>query len=264
MPDLSALELPALELIRPDWPAPSNIRAFTTTRRGGFSEGPWSSLNLGNSCGDDSQHVEQNRQRLHTLLPAEPHWIKQVHGNCVLELSEHTDSGTEADAVISTNPGQVCTVLHADCLPILFCNHAGTKVAAAHAGWRGLAAGVVEATILAMDHDPDELMAWLGPAIGPTAFEVGQNVYDAFVDIDVNCSVAFRPYRDRWLADLYQLARLALLKAGVRQVYGGQYCTYLDQERLFSYRRDGVTGRMATLVWMLEASLESERSLGIE
>ena len=158
--------------------------------------------------------------------------------------------GTGADAIVSHHPGQVCAVLTADCLPVLFCNQAGTSVAAAHAGWRGLAAGVLEATVLSMECKPADLMAWLGPAIGPRAFEVGKDVYDTFVSLSAENVIAFRPHGDRWLADLYRLARLALARIGVSQVLGGGYCTYSDSRKFYSYRRDGVTGRMASTIWL--------------
>ncbi len=243
-------ERPEIELIRPDWPAPANVHAFTTTRNGGFSRGPWSSLNLGKSCGDDPQHVEQNRRLILSLLPCEPRWLNQSHGVNVADCNKTNGPATTADAIVSRKPGQVCSILTADCLPVLFCNRSGTRIAAAHAGWRGLAAGVLEATVLAMGCEPDELKAWLGPAIGPQAFEVGKDVYDAFVNLHPDNATAFKPHRDRWLADLYQLARLALARAGVTQVSGGQYCTYLEKDRFFSYRRDGQTGRMLTAVWL--------------
>ena len=235
-------------MIRLEWPAPANVRAFTTTRNSGFSRGTWSSLNLGLNCGDDAQHVEQNRRLLTSLLPSEPHWLKQVHGTSVVRWDEANER-IEADAMVGDQVGQVCAVLTADCLPVLFCNKAGTRVAAAHAGWRGLAAGVLESTVLAMGCEPRELIVWLGPAIGPQAFEVGKDVYDAFVNLENENAVAFKPHGNRWLADLYQLARLALGRIGVSQVSGGGYCTYSDTKRLFSYRRDGVTGRIASMIW---------------
>jgi hypothetical protein len=256
MPDAPGFDLPGIQVIEPDWPAPDNVRAFTTTRTGGFSMGRWSSLNLGSNCGDDPQHVEQNRQRLRRLLPADPHWLKQVHGNHVVKFSENTSTEPEADAIVCTRAGQVCAILHADCLPVLFCNKAGTQVAAAHAGWRGLSCGILEATISMMDCNPNKLMAWLGPAIGPQAFEVGQDVYDSFVNADSEYSTAFKPHGDRHLADLYQLARMLLIKAGINQISGGQHCTYAEQGRFFSYRRDGKTGRMATVIWLQVQKLD--------
>jgi len=250
MLDLPGSDLPTIEVIQPDWPAPANVQAFTTTRNHGFSTRQWSSLNFGKACGDDPLHVKQNRALLRALLPGDPPWIRQVHGKTVASWDEGYDPQSKADAIVSNQKGQVCAVLTADCLPVLFCNKAGTKVAAAHAGWRGLAGGVLEATVLAMNCSPADLMAWMGPAIGPRAFEVGSDVYDAFADLNVENSTAFKPHGDRWFANLYQLARLALSRAGVEQVSGGQYCTYSESEIFFSYRRDRVTGRMATTIWL--------------
>lgn len=243
-------ELAAIELIRPDWPAPANIHAFTTTRNGGFSQGSWDSLNLGLSCGDDSQHVEKNRRLLSRILPSEPRWLRQVHGTAVIGWDRANIPGTGADAIVSKQAGQVCAVLTADCLPVLFCNTAGTHIAAAHAGWRGLAAGVLEATVLAMECKPADLTVWMGPAIGPRTFEVGKDVYDAFTNLNIENSIAFKPYQDRWLADIYQLAGMALGRMGITQISGGQHCTYEEQDSFFSYRRDGETGRMASVAWL--------------
>jgi YfiH family protein len=243
---------PKIELIKPDWNAPPNVRAFSTTRHHGFSQGQWSSLNLGGSCGDSPEHVRKNRELLQRMLPGKPPWLKQMHGNRVVDWADASQSTCEADAVFTSGTGQVCAVLTADCLPVLFCDKAGTKVAAAHAGWRGLAAGVLEATVAAMDCDPAELMAWMGPAIGPQAFEVGRDVYDAFLGLNAENHTAFRTKNDRWLANLYQLAEFALEKTGVRESVSGLNCTYFDHERFFSYRRDGQTGRMATGIWLTD------------
>jgi len=250
MPDSHLDAIPLHDLITPDWLAPGNVRAFSTTRKCGFSKGQWGQLNLGAHCGDNPEHVHQNRDLLQGLLPSCPRWLRQVHGTAVADWSDTYHPEIEADAIVSSQPGQVCAVLTADCLPVLFCNKAGTKVAAAHAGWRGLAAGVLESTVLAMDSDPSQLMAWMGPAIGPEAFEVGEDVFKEFTDLHPDNRIAFRPYNDRWLADIYELARMALLRVGVQQVYGGQYCTYSESKRFFSYRRDGVTGRMVSLIWL--------------
>jgi len=239
-----------LKCISPDWPAPANVQAFTTTRVGGISRGQWNSLNLGGNCGDDPRHVQKNRILLRTLLPAKPHWLQQVHGRQVVSLDEDFDPEQTADASICSTASRVCAVLSADCLPVLFCNKQGTRVAAAHAGWRGLVDGVLEATVAEMDCKAASLMAWLGPAIGPQAFEVGQDVYDAFLQRDAGNAIAFKPHSARWLADIYTLARLALAKAGVKNVSGGEYCTYTDKKKFFSYRRDGETGRMASVIWM--------------
>jgi len=242
------IDLPIVEQIQPDWPAPANVRAFSTTRQGGFSQQPWDSLNLGDNCGDDPQHVRENRQFLETLLPSKPQWLRQVHGTRIVNLDDG-EALIEADASTTTKAGKVCAILTADCLPVLFCDRAGTKIAAAHAGWRGLANGVLEATVAAMGCNPGDLLAWLGPAIGPRAFEVGQDVVDAFTQAHNDNNIAFKPHGDRWLADLYKLARLALGRVGVKEISGGQYCTHTQQDKFFSYRRDGKTGRMATVIW---------------
>lgn len=239
-------------VIRPDWAAPANVRAFTTTRTGGFSHGAWASLNLGDHCGDDPGHVSGNRRKLRALLPAEPYWLQQVHGRKVVRLGARAVTGVRADAAWTSAAGRVCCVLSADCLPVLFCDRAGTRVAAAHAGWRGLAAGVLEATVQAMDCNPAELLAWMGPAIGPQAYEVGQDVHDAFTAQAKTHERAFKRHGERWLADLYQLAAAVLAGAGVGWVGGGHHCTFTEKPRFFSFRRDGVTGRMASVIWLLD------------
>lgn len=232
-----------------DWPAPPAVRAFTTTRAGGFSSGPWGSFNLGERCGDLPAAVLANRERLREYLPAEPGWLRQVHGARVVALP--AGAGAEADAAWTLQPGQPCAVLTADCLPVLFCDRAGTRVAAAHAGWRGLAAGVLEATVAALGVAPGELLAWLGPAIAQDAFEVGPEVRAAFLAHDPGAARAFRPGRDdRWHADLFLLARLRLAGVGLHAVSGGGSCTWSDPARYYSYRRDGQTGRMASVVWI--------------
>lgn len=237
----------SLDRIHPDWPAPPNVRAFTTTRSGGVSTGPWASFNLGSRCGDPVNHVDQNRARLNQELPMPVRWLRQVHGTRVVKHSEEPDGEPEGDAAVTFEPGQVCAVLTADCLPVLFCNRRGDRAGVAHAGWRGLAAGVLEATVNALGEDPSELLAWLGPAIGPEAYEVGVEVADAFAQ---EFPAGFKRRGDRYLMDLYRLARLKLVKAGVDQVSGGGFCTFSESGRFFSYRRDGVTGRMASLVWL--------------
>lgn len=239
-----------LDFIEPRWPVPQGVKAVSTTRRGGESLGVYASLNLGNHVGDDPARVQANRVSLQQSLglPATPYWLNQVHGIDVVEVSEENSAPLRADAAISSTPNQVCVVMTADCLPVLFCNRAGTRIGAAHAGWRGLADGVLEATVTALGED--DWLAWLGPAIGPEAFEVGDEVRLAFQNRFSDCEFAFRPTpTGRWLADLYQLARLSLAKAGVTAVYGGDHCTYSDPDSFFSYRRDGQTGRMATLIW---------------
>jgi YfiH family protein len=234
----------------PDWPMPPGVHALQTTRHGGVSKGAWQSLNLGDHVGDQAADVAANRECLSALLPSPPCWMNQVHGISVFDVDAEGASVPEADAAIARRFGRVCVVMTADCLPVLFCDRAGSVVAAAHAGWRGLRAGVLEATIAAMDTAPSNLMAWFGPAIGPAAFEVGAEVRAAFVQQDKAAAAAFvAGVGDRFLADLYLLARQRLLRAGVSSIHGGGACTFEDRERYFSYRRDGVTGRMATLIW---------------
>lgn len=239
------------EWVIPDWPAPATVRAMQTTRRGGCSAAPWDSLNLGDHVGDDPACVLANRARLRSRLPGEPAWLKQVHGTQVVEAMPDVSPVIEADAAFARQSGAVCVVMTADCLPVLFCNRAGTVVAAAHAGWRGLLAGVLEATIAAMAVAPGELLAWLGPAIGPARFEVGDEVRAAFIGSSPGAAEAFVPSSPgKWLADIYLLAKHRLRAAGLTSIYGGGLCTVSDGERYFSYRRDGVTGRMATLIWL--------------
>jgi YfiH family protein len=247
----------SLDLIVPQWPAPANVHAATTTRSGGVSQSPFDSLNVAGHVGDEAVSVATNRQRLAValLLPEKPHWLSQVHGTAVVKLDSGSIGLPEADASMTGELDCVCAVLTADCLPVLFCDRAGTKVAAAHAGWRGLAAGVLESTVEALGVPGDEILAWLGPAIGPQFFEVGEEVYQAFVEQNAEASSAFvsstaSNKKGRWLADLYQLARIRLKNAGVTSVYGGDYCTFEDQERFYSFRRDGETGRMASLIWL--------------
>lgn len=239
-----------IEVLRPDWPAPANVHAASTLRAGGFSSGAFAGLNLGAHTGDAASTVAENRRLLRTALalPAEPQWLQQVHGTAVVALP--AVEPPIADASFSTAADQVCVVLTADCLPVLFCDRAGRWVAAAHAGWRGLCAGVLEATIKTFASAPGEILAWLGPAIGPTAFEVGPEVRDAFCCHEARALEAFRPGEgDRLFADLYLLARQRLQAAGVRDIYGGDLCTYSDPQRFFSYRRDRDTGRQASLIW---------------
>ena len=241
------------DLIRPDWPAPSRVRACSTTRLGGVSKPPYDSLNLGENTGDDPDSVAENRARLvgRLGLPETPRWIRQEHGVRVLEASGADDEPV-ADALTACRQNQVCVVLTADCVPVLLCDDEGRQVAAAHAGWRGLAAGILEATVAAFDAPPDRLMAWLGPGIGPNAFEVGPEVRTAFLSHDPGAGAGFRPARgDRLMADLYLLAGRRLDGAGVRAVYGGGHCTFSEPARFFSHRRDGEkAGRMATLIWI--------------
>ena len=236
--------------IVPDWPAPARVRALITTRNGGSSIGPYASMNVGLRVDDDAETVEANRRLLKQLLPAEPKWLNQVHGTRVVDAQTITGP-VEADASVSTSPGCVSVVMVADCLPILIANRTGSIIAAAHAGWRGLAAGVIENTVRALDTPPRSLLAYLGPAIGPSAFEVGNEVRDAFVAVDPAAQVAFQPLKPgKWLADLFLLARQRLDKLGLQNVYGGGHCTYSDPGRFFSHRRDKVSGRMAALIWI--------------
>ena len=266
-----------LEIITPDWPAPANIRAAATTRPGGISQSPYASFNLATHVDDDPALVRENRTRLRTALalPAEPLWLKQVHGVTVVDAAQG-EIEPEADGAFAAQAAVVCAVLTADCLPVLLCNLQGTKVAALHAGWRGLAGGVIEAGVKALNVPGNDLLAWLGPAIGPEKFEVGAEVHSIFVrppgiaevrrakpsrrgqtqeqffrQHDPQAASAFRATRDgKYLADIYQLARLRLQSLGVTAVYGGGFCTVTEGARFFSYRRDGVTGRMATLIWI--------------
>ena len=248
-------DLAARGLILPDWPAPAAVRAVATTRAGGVSLPPYDTLNLGSHVGDAPDAVAENRRRLRELadLPAEPVWLAQVHGTAVVD-SAAAAIGTTADACYSRTPGVVCAIQTADCLPVLFCDAAGTVVAAAHAGWRGLAAGVLEATVAAMQAQgaqPDRILAWLGPAIGPAAFEVGAEVRAAFLAHDPDAAPAFVPQAgDKWRADIFRLARQRLEGCGVGRIYGGGVCTVSDPARFFSHRRDRVSGRQASLIWL--------------
>lgn len=244
--------------IMPQWPAPGNVRALFTTRNGGVGRDPYATFNLGDHVGDDPQIVGRNRLLLREILPSEPMWLKQVHGRRVLN-ADHDDCSIlcHADASFSSRPGSVCAVMAADCLPILICDRAGTLVGAIHAGWRGLATGVIEQAISEMresSHADLCLMAWLGPAIGPDHFEVGDEVREAFVARDPLSTRAFRRHgaaqTPKWLADLFLLARLSLNRAGITEIHGGNDCTFSNPERFFSYRRDGQTGRMAGLIWL--------------
>jgi YfiH family protein len=255
---------PVNDWIVPDWPAPPSVRALCTTRSGGVGKGPWRSLNLGVNSGDDPADVQLNREILASQLPAPAHFLQQVHGTVVTEHpgARFPAVATEADAQWTTDKGSVCAVLAADCLPVLFCNRQGTQVAAAHAGWRGLAAGVLESTVAAMHSAPGELLAWLGPAIGPAVYQVGSEVKAAFAAEEAEGARAFVAQAEsraetlgefrgeRWLFDLYAMARHRLQRAGVGHISGGGFCTFSDPQRFFSYRRDGVTGRMASVVWL--------------
>jgi YfiH family protein len=233
------------------------VKALVTTRQGGVSAAPYDSLNLGIAVGDDPEHVATNRGRVAGLLPSSPRWLRQVHGARVVTADDVT-APPDADAAVTATPGVVCVVQMADCLPVLFATADGRKVGAAHAGWRGLAAGVLENTVAALDADPATVSAWLGPAIGPTAFEVGDEVREAFVACDPRADEAFTPHGPgKWLSDLFALARLRLDAAGLALVSGGGLCTVSDPTRFFSHRRDRVSGRMAAMVWIEDPDLES-------
>ena len=244
--------------ITPNWPAPANVKALQTTRAGGNSVAPYDSFNLGDHVGDAPLTVARNRMLLNTLLPSEPVWLEQVHGIIVANADNASckpqacpEPSRRADACIARHRAAVCVVMTADCLPVLLCDKQGSVVGAAHAGWKGLAAGVIEATVQAMHVAPQNLLAWLGPAISQDAFEVGDEVRALFVDADPQASAAFIPgQHGKWFADIYALARLRLNTLGITQIYGGDYCTYRDAERFFSYRRDGVTGRMGSFIWL--------------
>lgn len=242
--------------IEADWPAPPNVRALTTTRGGGVSEGPYTSLNLGVHVGDEPANVARNRLLLARALalPSEPAWLTQHHGITVIDAADaHADR--RADGAFTTRPGTVCAILTADCLPILICDRAGREVAALHGGWRGLAGGIIEAGLACLHAPRDELLAWLGPAIGAGCYEVGEEVRRAFVSRRETHLGAFTLTRPgHHLCDLHALARLELAALGVLQVYGGGHCTFTERDRFFSFRRDGGrgrdTGRMASLIWM--------------
>ncbi|MFT3806882.1 peptidoglycan editing factor PgeF [Arenimonas sp.] len=241
-----------------DWPAPTNVIGLTTQRDGpGVSERPFDRFNLGIRCGDDVACATENRHRLRRALelPSAPNWLQQVHGVAVarFDAAVTQDDRTEpvADASVTSTPGCVLAVLTADCLPVLFCAADGSEVGAAHAGWRGLAAGVLESTVSAMRTPPARLLAWLGPAAGPTAYEVGDEVREAFLASDVAAASAFASTRaGHWRVDLYALARQRLARVGLDRVFGGGLCTISDPQRFYSHRRDQSTGRMASLIWM--------------
>ncbi len=250
--------------IAPNWPAPSNVKALQTTRMGGVSAAPYASLNLGAHVQDDAMAVAANRQRLSPYLPSEPVWVNQVHGTDVIDAATSTCL-QNADASFTTKVNVVCVTMTADCLPVLLCDKKGSVVAAVHAGWRGLCDGVIEAAVQKMQVPPSEVLVWLGPAIGPNAFEVGGDVREQFIAQDSQASQAFKllassPTDDKWLGNLYMLAQQRLNRIGVSAIYGAgvneDFCTYTDEARFFSFRRDNITGRMASMIW-----LESHRDV---
>ncbi|MDH2916583.1 MAG: peptidoglycan editing factor PgeF [Gallionella sp.] len=239
------------DCIVPDWPAPANVKALQTTRNGGISVAPYDSLNLGSHVGDAPRAVAHNRQLLSSLMPSEPVWLEQVHG-VIVANADTASCLPQADACIARHSGAVSVVMTADCLPVLLCDEDGTVVGAAHAGWKGLAAGIIEATVRAMDVAPHKLMAWLGPAIGQQAFEVGEEVRAAFVAHHARAAAAFVAHdaQGKYHADIYMLAQQRLNEMGVARVFGGDFCTYHQKQAFFSYRRDGMTGRMGTFIWL--------------
>lgn len=239
-------------LIYPDWPAPDNIKAVSSARIGGFSAPPYNSFNLGSHVGDDPETVNKNRHYLAELaqLPESPRWLQQQHGTQLIN-SRDWQADIQADAIFSHTVNHVCTIMTADCLPILLCNKQGDFIAAIHAGWRSLAAGIINKTIARFNCDPQDIIAWLGPAIGPTQFEVGLDVYATFIRHSSQASQAFQQTdATHYLADIYCLAKQYLTACDVTAIFGGNFCTVTDSERFFSYRRDGITGRMASLIWI--------------
>ncbi|MSP85830.1 MAG: peptidoglycan editing factor PgeF [Methylotenera sp.] len=246
----------ALNFITPDWPVPANVKAVQTTRLGGVSLAPYASLNLGAHVSDDATAVATNRQLLKPYLPSEPVWLNQVHGIAVIDAAQSTCL-QNADASLTTQPNVVCVTMTADCLPVLLCDKAGTVVAAVHAGWRGLCDGAIEATVHKMQVPPNEILAWLGPAIGPNAFEVDAEVRSQFIQHDQQAALAFKTHGDKWLCSMYLIAQQRLNALGVTQIYGcgvnEDFCTYSDEARFFSFRRDNMTGRMASLIWLSAA-----------
>jgi YfiH family protein len=240
------------EWVIPDWNAPPRVRAFVTTRHGGVSTGAYASMNLGTRGGDDPIHVARNRRIVHDLLPSTPRWMGQTHGNAVADLDRVSAAhAPEADAAVLGSSGAVGVVLTADCMPLFFCDAQGKRAGVVHAGWRGMSVGVIENAVRALNVAPAEVLAWMGPAIGPAAFEVGPEVREAFLAADPQAHVAFKPHvPGKYLADLYELARQRLARAGVAKVFGGGFCTFRDQERFFSYRREKMSGRMGAFIWM--------------
>lgn len=235
--------------ITPDWPAPPTVKALITTRLGGVSGGFYESMNLADHVNDAEQCVVANRTLLREVLPGEPAWLRQVHGTNVVVADEVTEL-VDADASYTRKPGVVCAVLTADCLPLLVCDRAGSHVAAIHAGWRGMSNAVIEQAIEAMAVPPSELLVYLGPAIGPESYEVGEDVLEAFLSDDDETATAFMPRENgKWLANLYELAKFRLWRMGIEAIYGGDYCTMKDL-RFYSYRRHHITGRMASLIWL--------------
>lgn len=242
-----------MQAINPNWNVPNNIHAFTTTREGGVSLEPYLSFNLGDHVGDDKSAVKTNRTLLVEKfgLPQKPIFLTQTHSTRVLQLP-YSEQNLEADAVYTNVPNQVCVVMTADCLPVLFTTTSGNEVAATHAGWRGLCDGVLEETVKYFQAKPEDIIAWFGPAIGPKAFQVGIDVVEKFVAVDEKAKLAFQPDAiedGKYLSNLYQIATQRLNNLGITQIYGGNHCTFNEKEKFFSYRRDNQTGRMASVIW---------------
>lgn len=239
--------------ICPEWPAPNYIKAYTTTRVTGHSKVPFDNFNLAMHVEDDPKAVTKNREQLinELKLPHEPIWLHQVHGTAVVSINGSLKDEPAADAAITHEHNRICTVLTADCLPILLCDAEGKAVAAIHAGWRGLLAGVIDNAVEALSLPPENILAWLGPAIGPEAFEINEEIRSSYIDRDKNNEPAFHKHNQSWYGDLYELARINLSRYGITRVSGGNFCTFRDKERFFSYRRaKGPTGRMATMIWI--------------
>jgi YfiH family protein len=236
--------------ITPAWPAPPTVRSLITTRSGGVSTGIFRSMNLGLGLGDD--RAPANRAILRGFIPSAPVWVRQTHGSRIIPAMPDAHSLTDADASFTQALGVVCAILSADCLPVLLCDEDGTTVAAAHAGWRGLAMGILRETVKALPIPPEKLMAYFGPAIGAQSFEVGDDVRRTFLARKPKWEIAFQPKRKKWLLDIQLAARIELADMGVARIFGADLCTFSDPERFFSHRRDGVTGRMASLIWLEE------------
>ena len=242
-------------LISPEWPVPLNVKAIITTRKGGISQNNYASFNIAQHVEDNPEHVLSNRSKLRKLLPSEPVWLSQVHGNRVIQANPNTSQNIEADATVTHQPNVVLSIQTADCLPVLLCNQQGTVIGACHAGWRGLANDIIENTIREMQCAPETIIAYLGPAIGSEKFEVGEEVKQVFVNKHSLAASAFvQASATKWLADIYGLAKIRLSAMGVNNIYGGNFCTFTDEARFFSYRRDKQTGRMASLIWLTNNS----------
>lgn len=241
-------------IITPDWPAPRSIAAFTTTRHGGCSEGAYASFNLALHVEDDPDCVKANRAELkkNIPLPTEPLWLKQIHSTDVIKITQQSPQDITADGSWTQEANTICAIFTADCLPVLLCDQKGSCVAALHAGWRGLASGILETGVQQLPADPKDLLAWLGPAISQEHYEVGEEVRQAFIAYDPQAQHAFKPSerKDHWYIDIYFLARQRLQSVGVHAIYGGDHCTYRESDQFYSFRRDKETGRMASLIWI--------------